>query len=366
MRKFMMTVVVAAAVCAVGFAQSPSGSQATGSTNGSVNNSNSANVDRNGAQVNSNSSGSAATSDAVTGKHGSSATSATQSASSDQSLSADRKGVSQNGTAAESGTMNAVLTKSVDSKKAKSGDEVQGKTTSDMTTAEGTKIPRNSKLVGHVTDAKSKGKGETQSQLGFVFDKAVLKDGREVPLHAVLQAVAAPVQAPVNMASDMDDMGPGPQPAAGGGSMGAPRGGNGGIVGGATNTVGSVGRSTTGTVENSTNAAGGVAGNAGRNAGAGANGALATNTTGVIGLKNIQLQQATAATSGLSTDVGAPGNGTEPVLTSTSSNIRLDSGTQMVLRSEKGTTSNGNASSPDKNVSDKPTPNTSHDQDRPH
>ena len=71
----------------------------------------------------------------------------------------------------------AVLSKSLDSKKNKEGDEVTAKTTADVLSQGQIIIPRNSKLIGHVTQARAKAKGESDSALGIAFDRAILKDG---------------------------------------------------------------------------------------------------------------------------------------------------------------------------------------------
>src|SRR5713101_7765789 len=92
---------------------------------------------------------------------------------------------------AQGSTMNAVLTKPVDCKKNKPGDTVTGKTTENTKSDGEVVIPKGSKLVGHVTEAKARGKGESESSLGIVFDKAILKNGQEVPLNANIQALAA-------------------------------------------------------------------------------------------------------------------------------------------------------------------------------
>lgn len=52
-------------------------------------------------------------------------------------------------------------------------------------------IRKGSHLVGHVTEVKSKGNGDANSSLGIAFDHAVLKDGRQVPMNSVVQALAA-------------------------------------------------------------------------------------------------------------------------------------------------------------------------------
>src|SRR5258706_7227035 len=94
-------------------------------------------------------------------------------------------------------TIDAVLTKPVDAKKAKQGDEVVAKAASDVKSDGKVVIAKGSKLLGHVTEAKARGKGEEQSALGIAFDKAVLKGGQELALNTVIQAVAAPQQAAI-------------------------------------------------------------------------------------------------------------------------------------------------------------------------
>src|SRR5579871_2270608 len=70
----------------------------------------------------------------------------------------------------------AVLTKSVDAKKAKVGDEVEAKTLADVLARGAVAIPKNSKVIGHVTQVKPYAKGEA-SALSIQFDHAVLKNG---------------------------------------------------------------------------------------------------------------------------------------------------------------------------------------------
>src|SRR5581483_876120 len=85
---------------------------------------------------------------------------------------------SSNAAATASGgtTINAVLDKSIDAKKAKAGDQVEAKTTADAMVGT-TSIPRGSKLVGHITEAKPHEKGNAESSLGIQFDQAVIKGG---------------------------------------------------------------------------------------------------------------------------------------------------------------------------------------------
>ena len=87
------------------------------------------------------------------------------------------------------GPMPAVLTKSLDSKKLKEGDVVTARITAELHMRSGETIPRDSKLIGHVTKAESRSKGNPESALGIVFDKITLPDGKDMAIKGVLQAV---------------------------------------------------------------------------------------------------------------------------------------------------------------------------------
>src|SRR5882672_3575563 len=102
---------------------------------------------------------------------------------------------------AEGSEINATLSKPVDSRKDKPGDPVTATTTRDTRSNGEVIIPRNSKLLGHVTETRNRGDapagndakaaGSAESALGIVFDEAVLKDGRRVPINGAIQAIAA-------------------------------------------------------------------------------------------------------------------------------------------------------------------------------
>ena len=221
---------------------------------------------------------------------------------------------------ASGATIQAELSKSLDAKKAKEGQEVIARTTQDVLNGGKIVIPRGSKMIGHVTQAKARAKGEgnSESSLGIAFDRAELKHGRQVPLHAVIQALAAPQVAA--MPDTSIGMGAPPPMASGGPESGAGGGMVGGAVGAAGNTVGQVG-----------SAAGGITGNVGDTAAGSVNGAatpgagrlgasLGAHSTGVVGLKGLSLNpQSTTAAEG-------------SVITSSGKDVKLEGGTQMVLR----------------------------------
>src|SRR5690349_13240881 len=87
----------------------------------------------------------------------------------------------------------AELVKSLDSKKLKEGDPVNAKVSMDLLSGGKIAVPRDSKLVGHVTAATTRGKGESESTLGIIFDRLILKNGQEFQTHALVQAVGPPL-----------------------------------------------------------------------------------------------------------------------------------------------------------------------------
>ena len=94
-----------------------------------------------------------------------------------------------------SGTLLSVeLSKSLDAKKAKANDRVEARTATDLLAHGHIVVPRNTKIVGHVTEAKAHSKASPDSTIGITFDRMLLKDGREVPLQLTVQAIARPLQ----------------------------------------------------------------------------------------------------------------------------------------------------------------------------
>ena len=237
-------------------------------------------------------------------------------------------GVSTNSAAAalDSGTnIQAELTKSLDAKKAKAGDEVTAKVTEDVKSNGQVVIHKGSKLVGHVTEVKARSKEDSESRLGLAFDRAVLKNGEQVALGAAVQALAPPANAAAS-AMNSDSLGVGGAPAGGGAARSGGGGGGmlGGVAGGATSTAGStvggVGN-TAGSVTNSTTGA--VGGTVGGASGVAGSGVLNSTSHGVVGMQGLNLSSATS------------GSATASVLSSTTQNVKLDSGTQMLLQVQK-------------------------------
>ena len=191
----------------------------------------------------------------------------------------------------------AELAKALDAKKAKPNDEVAAKAAQDLLAHGQIVIPRGSKIIGHVTEAKARSKTEPQSTIGIVFDRLMLKDGRTMPLQVAVQAIRGPARS----ASTMDGAGAGAEVPSHPGRM--PDGMD--PMGGA--------RTYPNSSDTHPNIPGPTADSDKR-----ANtaiGGLSASTHGVVGL------------SGLSLTSSAQGS----VFSSTSQNVHLDSGTQMLL-----------------------------------
>jgi len=258
-----------------------------------------------------------------------------------------------NGSLATGSAFNAALNSPIDSKKCKPGDAVTAHTTEAAKSEGKTVIPKGSKLVGHVTQASARAKGESESAFGIVFDKAILKNGQEVPLNVAIQAIASAQSGASTAGADMDAMGAsaaGSGTAGGRGALGGVGSATGGAVGTVTNTAANVGGVASGAANTAANAGGSVAGaSKGAVGGLNAAGQLATNSQGVFGLSGLNLNAAAS-------------NATEgSVITSAGKNVHLDSGTRMLLVSQAQAGEQGAskpaANKPEPKSEPKPEPN---------
>jgi len=78
-------------------------------------------------------------------------------------------------------------------KKLKAGDKVKAVLAQDLLAGGQIIAKVNSKLVGHVTEIKRRSEGDPESRLGVVFDKLILKNHHEMDFQAIVQALAPPV-----------------------------------------------------------------------------------------------------------------------------------------------------------------------------
>src|SRR5580765_1286320 len=114
----------------------------------------------------------------------------------------------------------AELSKSVDSKKPTVGDKIEAKVPVDLLAHGKIVIPKNTKIIGHVTEAKAHSKESPDSMVGIAFDRISMKGGQEVPIQAAVQAIARPLQSAglsSSTASDSGGMPSGGSPTYGGG-----------------------------------------------------------------------------------------------------------------------------------------------------
>ena len=84
------------------------------------------------------------------------------------------------------------VTKTLDSSKLKQGDAVEVETAGGFKLADGTLVPKGSKLTGQVTEAKARAKGDSVSQLTITFENLNVATGKRVSVKGLVQAVFPP------------------------------------------------------------------------------------------------------------------------------------------------------------------------------
>lgn len=143
---------------------------------------------------------------------------------------ADSQAGGQTGNAQAGGTRtiqmvpaNAELSKAIDTKKAKQGDEVEAKLQDDVKGANAQELPRNTVLEGHV-DQVQPSESKSNSALVVTFDKARLKDGEELPIKATVLAISQPMsdslgQQPLNQNGMVPSSSANPMPEPSGRTM---------------------------------------------------------------------------------------------------------------------------------------------------
>ena len=196
------------------------------------------------------------------------------------------------------------LTKTIDAKKAKPGDEVVAKVTMDLKSNSGeVLVPKDTKVMGHVTEAQARSKEQKESQIGIAFDHAVWKSG-DVNLPMSIQAVIA---IPSNEPNGGSGGGNDQAAPAGGGNAASPMGG------GHNSSTGASGQA------QAPNSAPNPAGTTPSDTQQGARPQITGNTQGVVGISNLKLESGQNSTQG-------------SVLSSEKNNVKVESGTVMLLR----------------------------------
>ncbi|MBZ5490124.1 MAG: hypothetical protein LAO76_04230 [Acidobacteriia bacterium] len=85
------------------------------------------------------------------------------------------------------------LSKTLKAKKLKVGDKVKAEVSQDIVSHGKIIIPVETKLVGHVTEVSARDSEHPESRLGIVFDRILLKHFHDIDFEAVVQAISQPV-----------------------------------------------------------------------------------------------------------------------------------------------------------------------------
>jgi hypothetical protein len=226
------------------------------------------------------------------------------------------------------------LSKSLNTKKLKAGDKVKAEVSQDVISHGKIIIPVETELIGHVTEVSVRDTENPESRLGIVFDKIVLKHYHDINFQAVVQAVAPPAErrSRVDQPSQMlppSMMGGGPRstsmsPISNGATTSSSRSSGGG--GGSapipqSNQDISTVFQTGVTVKESpaATAAGGASAVQVKTSAGGGKPMSVGMPQGITGLKGLSLSTAPSA--------NTPG----PVIVSETMNVKLESGTQILL-----------------------------------
>lgn len=178
------------------------------------------------------------------------------------------------------GSFPVKVVKSLDSSKLKEGDAVEVATAGAFKLADGTLVPKGTKITGTVTAAKARSKGDSDSELTLTFDKINIPNGKQIPVKGMVQAVFPPEE-------QAEPMMAGKATSSGGGSS----------LGGGD--VGTVTDARTGSNMNSSSQA---------------EAATDPKSTGVEGMRGLELK--------------------DGVLTSKGKNVKLGDGVRMIVRVE--------------------------------
>jgi hypothetical protein len=198
------------------------------------------------------------------------------------------------------------LTKTIDAKKVKTGDEVVAKVTQDMKTTGGeVLVPKDTKVMGHVTEAQPRNKDQKESQVGIAFDRAMMKDGSALQIPMSIQAI-------IGQQNDQNNSGSGTGEAA------APTGGASSGTTGSGSPRGGMGGSAPASPPSASSGSAGTPGDA--QAAKSSRPPITAQTEGVVGISDLKLSRAASN--------AAEGS----VVSSEKNNVKLESGTMMLLR----------------------------------
>ncbi|MGB8012807.1 MAG: hypothetical protein WCF68_14430 [Terriglobales bacterium] len=188
------------------------------------------------------------------------------------------------------------LEKPIDSKKARVGDQVFARTTDDLKSVPPGLATKGCKIIGHVVEVTPH-QGDTASTIRIVFDKMILKNDSEMALPATIKAVGFAEE--FNPATDSE-------------------------------TATSMGGATGGSAGNGPNP--GTTGAGGGNPGMYAGGRTPTGAMSTPAASNAKLPFDAKGAIGMSGTTLAAGTAQDSILTSKKKNVKLESGMQMILK----------------------------------
>lgn len=259
-----------------------------------------------------------------TGAQASGNASAANSSATNASASTINNAANNSAILADGTKIDATLATSLDARHSKVGDEVEVRTEEDIKQDGKVILKKGTHLVGHVAQAQARANGQTESQLGIIFDHAVLKNGQQVPFNATILALAS-AQSASGASMDANDLaGSGAEMRTGQATART----SGGLAGGVASTANATAGTATGAVMNTASTTPVNAGSSLKTAthssgavgGLSANGRLTSNSSGVFGLEGVSINS-TASNA-------AQGS----MIVSSTRNVHLDSGTQLLLR----------------------------------
>ncbi len=236
---------------------------------------------------------------AQTTASGQAAPKASPSSKASTSAAAPAKKTANAVTIADGTKIDVKLVSWLDAIRSRIGDPVEARIEQDVKQGGKVVLPNGTQLGGRVTASQTR-TANRESQVGVAFERALLPSGVSIPLHASIVAISAP---PVSTAAANDAALPGSAMAATPASARAAA--SGATVSTSNAAVSNATEATNATAHPSSSAVSPVK--------------LSSNSKGVFGFDGLSLGSAKA---------GTPGS----VITSNTKNVRLNSGTEMMLR----------------------------------
>jgi hypothetical protein len=233
-------------------------------------------------------------------------------------------------TQSKSSYMLVELSQTLKAKKLKPGDKIKAEVSQDVVARGKIIIPVETELVGHVTEVAVRDRTNPESRLGIVFDRILLKHYHDINFQGVIQAVAPPVlrKSKVDEPSQMlppsmvagDLRQSSPTPAGRSATTGRPSPNASSAMSSSTSMIGA---QTPLTVKQSPTT----------NAPTGTSAASLETETSLGGSSlSVGMPQGVRGLKGLSLSTGATRDTPGPVIVSNTANVKLDSGTQILLR----------------------------------